>query len=109
MELQAKHLGFVLLASALLALLAGCSKRQVFDVRGVIIELRPEKKEVVIKHEAIPNYMEPMTMPFEVKDIKELTGLATNDLVTFRMIVTPKDGWIENLQKIGVATNTASV
>lgn len=77
--------------------------RQVFDVRGVVQEVRASEQQVVIKHEAIPNYMPAMTMPFDVKSTNELAGLAPNDQVTFRMVVTEDDGWIENVKKIGVA------
>src|SRR5262245_20689883 len=66
------------------------TNRQTYRVRGVIQELRPERKEVVIKHEAITNYMDAMTMPFEVKSTNELTGLSSNDLVSFTMIVTER-------------------
>jgi protein SCO1 len=74
----------------------------IFQVRGIVQELRPADKEIVIKHEAIPNYMPAMTMPFEVKNTNEFSGVSPNDQVTFRMIVTDAEGWIENLQKIGV-------
>jgi len=40
-------------------------------------------------------------MTFDVKDAKELAGLAPGDQVSFRMIVTTNDGWIENVQKTG--------
>ncbi|HTG45181.1 MAG TPA: SCO family protein [Verrucomicrobiae bacterium] len=81
-------------------------ERQVFQVRGVIRELHLDGKKVVIKHEAIPNYMPAMTMPFDVKTTNDLIGLATNDQVAFTMIVTEKDGWIENVKKIGTGTNS---
>jgi protein SCO1 len=76
--------------------------RKVFQVRGVIQEVKPSESEVVIKHEEIPDYMPAMTMPFEVKNTNELAGLAPNDQVTFSMVVTEKEGWIENIRKIGV-------
>jgi protein SCO1/2 len=81
--------------------------RREFQVKGVVRELRPEEKEVVIKHEEIPDYMAAMTMTFEVKEAEALQGLSTNDQVSFTMIVTERDGWIENIRKIGVETNAA--
>ena len=41
-----------------------------------------------------------MTMPFEVKDTKELTGLAAGDAITFRMLVTDTEGWIDQIHKL---------
>ena len=80
--------------------------RKVFEVRGVVQELKGWENEVVIRHEEIPNYMPAMTMSFDVKNPAELTGLATNDQIAFSMIVTDADGWIENIRKIGVDTNS---
>src|SRR5215475_3940805 len=68
---------------------------QVYQVKGVIQELMPDKKKVKIAHENIPNYMEAMTMVFDVKDPAGLTGLQPGDSVSFRMVVTDDDGWIE--------------
>jgi len=81
------------------------TERQEFQVRGVVQEVKAPDKEVVIKHEEIPNYMPAMTMTFEVKNANELSGISSNDVVSFRMIVTDDDGWIENLTKVGVSTN----
>jgi protein SCO1/2 len=50
--------------------------------------------------------MPAMTMSFDVKNPAELNGLATNDQVAFSMVVTDADGWIENIRKIGVDTNS---
>ncbi len=76
------------------------SARQVFEVRGVIKEIKSPTK-ASIAHEEIPGYMVAMTMDLDVKDTNELTGLAPNDQVTFSMVVTEDDGWIENVRKIG--------
>jgi protein SCO1/2 len=80
-------------------------KRQEFQTRGVVQELKPAEGRIVIRHEEIPNYMPAMTMPFDVKDTNLLSGISTNDQVTFTLVVTPDDGWIENLKKIGAGTN----
>jgi protein SCO1/2 len=73
---------------------------QTYQVKGAIKELFPEKKKVKIAHEDIPNYMEAMTMMFDVKDAKELAGLQAGDTVSFRMLVTDDDGWIDQLKKL---------
>jgi protein SCO1/2 len=71
-----------------------------FDVRGVVVSVPAEGKTIVIKHEAIPHYMAGMTMPFEVADTNELRGLQPGDTISFRLVVTPKEGWIERLAKL---------
>ena len=77
---------------------------QMFQVKGVVVTVKPEEKTVRILHEEIPGYMEAMTMPFEVKDTNELAGLNDGDTVTFRMLVTETDGWIDQIKKLDVPT-----
>lgn len=81
-----------------------------FQVKGVVISVTPKEKSVEIKHEAIPGFMPAMTMPFDVKDTKELTDLHPGDSVSFRMLVTDTEGWIDQVKKIpALATNTPTV
>jgi protein SCO1/2 len=108
---------FFALAAALL--FAGCqpqsssptstatdTNRQVFQVKGVVRELKPNGKTAVIAHETIPDYMEAMTMDFDVKDKRELTGLKAGDAISFRMVVTKDDGWIEDVRKLPATAPT---
>ncbi len=78
------------------------TKQQVFRVKGIVVGVKPAEKTVEIKHEEIPGYMPAMTMPFEVKDTNELVGFGPGDSVTFRMTVTQTEGWIDQIQKVGV-------
>jgi len=71
--------------------------RQTFVVNGLVKELEPDGKTVVIQHEAISNYMAAMTMPFEVRDPKGLRGLKAGDAITFHLVVTSKEGWVEEI------------
>jgi protein SCO1/2 len=80
------------------------TNRQEFQVKGVVKALKANGKTAVIAHETIPNYMEAMTMDFDVKDQRELQGLNPGDTISFRMVVTKDDGWIENVRKLPPAT-----
>jgi len=80
---------------------------QIFQVKGVVINVKPNEKSVEVKHEEIPGYMPAMTMPFEVKDTNELAGLAPGDSILFRMLVTDTEGWIDQIRKLDAsATNS---
>lgn len=89
------------LVFALLAVSCHKNERQVFQVKGVIREISADRMQAQIAHEDIPNYMEAMTMMFDVKNSNELAGLAPYDQVSFRMIVTEDEGWIDQVKKIG--------
>jgi protein SCO1/2 len=43
-----------------------------------------------------------MTMTLDVRTTNDIAILATNDQVTFKMVVTETDGWIQDVKKIGV-------
>ena len=75
-----------------------------FPAKGVVKELNPDNKTVVISHEAISNYMAAMTMPFKVKDPKELAGLHRGDEISFRLQVTETESWVEHIAKIGTVS-----
>ncbi|HTI73128.1 MAG TPA: SCO family protein [Candidatus Limnocylindria bacterium] len=69
-----------------------------YEVRGVVRSVEPGKKTIVIKHEAVTNYMVAMTMPFDVRDTNELAGVKSGDAVLFRLNVTEKDGWVDRIR-----------
>lgn len=74
---------------------------EIYQVKGVVEKLEADGKTVVIDHETIPGYMDAMIMPLEVKDTKELIGLSPGDIVTFRMLVSEEEAWIDQIKKVG--------
>jgi len=74
---------------------------QLFVVAGVVCETKPEDKLVVIRHEAVSNYMAAMTMPFKVKSAEELAGVRRGDKIQFRLHVTGEESWVDGIVKMG--------
>jgi protein SCO1/2 len=72
-----------------------------FQARGVVKEIHEGERTVIINHEAVANYMDAMTMPFKVKEPKELAGLHAGDEIAFRLSVTDKESWIGQITKVG--------
>jgi len=77
------------------------SNEKSFAARGVVKQLGPGVRTVLVSHEAITNYMDGMTMPFKVKESQELNGLAVGDLISFQLHVTETESWIGQIAKIG--------
>ncbi len=50
---------------------ASGSSERVFAAKGVVEELKPDGQTVIIRHEAISNFMAAMTMPFKVKETND--------------------------------------
>ena len=74
---------------------------QTFTATGVVRELKADGRTVLVKHKAIANYMDAMTMPFRVKEPGELAGLRTGDTIRFCLKVTDTESWIDQISKTG--------
>jgi protein SCO1/2 len=72
-----------------------------FQAKGTVLELKPDSRTVIIRHEAISNYMASMTMPFRVKDSTELAGLHRGDEISFQLHVAESESWVDHITKIG--------
>jgi protein SCO1/2 len=81
---------------------------QIFSVTGIIKEIKPADHRVIIRHDEITNYMVAMTMPFTVRDTNELSGFSAGDRVSFSLMVTEEDSWIEQLTNTGRIAETTS-
>lgn len=72
-----------------------------FLVRGVIQEVKRDGEIAIIDHEEIPGYMKRMIMPFRAKDPAEFSSRKPNDRVSFRLMVTELESWVDRVTKIG--------
>jgi protein SCO1/2 len=97
----------ILLAGCVALALLGCGRStnsddgvDHYDTRGVVRGFSPDRSTIEIQHENIPGFMPSMTMPFVTREPKVIADLKTGDAISFRMAVTKKDFWIENVKKI---------
>jgi protein SCO1/2 len=65
-----------------------------YELRGKVVAVDVAKKRVTIDHEAMPGYMEAMTMPFAIRDDEMLGILAPGDTVTGKLLVEQNISWI---------------
>ncbi len=79
----------------------------IYSVTGVVKELRADGSNVVVRHEVVPGYMPPMTMPFTARDPREIASLKPGDEVVFRLLVTDEDHWIDSVRVVGARATTA--
>ncbi len=73
---------------------------QKFHATGVVKELKTEQRAIVIQHNPISNYMPAMTMAFKVKATNQLAGLQAGDPISFRLLVTRDESWIDHVTKL---------
>jgi protein SCO1 len=72
-----------------------------FFVTGVVQKLQLDEAKAIVQHEEIPNFMEAMTMPFNIADTNEFSEISTNDQIHFRLVVEDRRSWIDRVTKVG--------
>ena len=93
----------ILLASTILAVAvaAGChsgsnlesppaaaANYKIYKLRGKVVATQPASGEVTLNHEAIPGFMDAMTMPYKLKDPSILSELHPGDTITADLLVS---------------------
>jgi protein SCO1 len=98
-----------LVAVLILALtIAACSggpppRARQYQLRGQVLALGPDRREVTVKHEDIVGFMPAMTMAYKVRDAKLLDGLSKGDLIAATLNVREAEAWLSNIQRNGHA------
>ncbi len=91
---------FLIFSALSLAGLAGCHRSnyssatvetpqfKTYPLRGKIVSTNPSTGEVTIDHEAIPGFMEAMTMPYKLRDPRIIGDLHAGDLIHADVLVS---------------------
>jgi protein SCO1 len=104
-DVESITLQLLRLVCALLTLaVASCAVGQTvrsYPARGVVEQIAPDHRQVTIHHQAIPGYMMEMTMGFPVQNTDELNGISPGDKITFTLVVSQTNDWVENIRRTG--------
>jgi len=102
-------------AASLMMTLAACNKPAAapqvkrFHLQGKIISIDAANNSLTIAHEAIPGFMDAMTMPYSVKSAQSLAGLMPGDQITADVVVPEDSGvYIENIVVTQKSTGAAA-
>lgn len=103
------------MAAALIALFlaAEACRRQpelhakYYQLKGKVISVDVGHGQIIVDHEAIPGFMEAMTMSYGVKDDAALSKLKPGDRITARVVATSDDVWLENIVVVKEAAANA--
>ncbi|HTI44329.1 MAG TPA: SCO family protein [Vicinamibacterales bacterium] len=74
-----------------------------YQLKGQILDVKPETNEVLVKHEDIKGFMPAMTMPYKVEDGKLLAGKEPGDLITATLVVGETEAHLSTIDKTGHA------
>ncbi len=68
-----------------------------YELKGKVVSVDKEKKEVTIAHDEIKGYMPAMTMPFKLKDEWAFDVLAPGSRVGATLVVDANSFWLEGI------------
>jgi protein SCO1 len=71
---------------------------QQFPVTGMVLKVDRPHMIFVVSCQSIPGYMDAMVMPFEVRQVKDLDGLAPGMTVDFTLVVEKESNYVERVQ-----------
>jgi protein SCO1 len=86
------------LALLVFALTALAHAEQKYAANGLILRVDPVHKSIVVSCNAIPGFMEAMTMPFAVADAKELDNLRPGTMIEFTLVVDANSSRAESIR-----------
>ena len=70
------------------------------EMRGMVLKVDAARKTVIVSHDAVPDVMPAMTMPFEVREARELNGLVPGAVVSFSLVIEKERSHIEQLRVV---------
>jgi Cu/Ag efflux protein CusF len=79
-----------------------------YPLAGRVVSVNPGSQQVVVQHGDIPGFMDAMTMPYSVKDSKQLSSLAPNDEITADVVVNGDDIHLDNIKVTKKADQASS-
>lgn len=96
------------MAAALAAGCAACAKKgenrfdygeakKKYELKGVVVNLKPEDRVVVVKHEKIGDWMEAMTMEFPVPSAEEFGKLKPGAKIRATVNVNDMFFWLTGI------------
>jgi protein SCO1/2 len=88
----------VVVAWVLLACAQAARAEDRYPVSGMVLSADSARRAFVASIEAIPGFMAAMTMPFAVRDAKELNGLVPGALVQFTLVVDRTASYAEGIR-----------
>jgi protein SCO1 len=87
----------MLLTALMLAVPARGQADRRYAVRGMVLRVDAPNKTFVVSHERIEGLMDSMTMPFEVREARQLQGIAPGALVDFVLVVGKDAGYATDM------------
>lgn len=86
---------------------AGSDQR--YELNGTVVSVDKRAATVTIAHEAIPGYMEAMSMPFKLRDERLLSELAEGDRVHATLVVAGLRSWLDDVVRTRESVDSSNL
>src|SRR5262245_3727197 len=94
------------IAMCLALLVSGCAKKsdqREYTLQGQVTAVADNHQQATIAHEAVKGFMPAMTMPYNIRDSRQLEGIVPGDLINATLVVVSNDAYLTNVKKVGQA------
>ena len=98
-----------LMAFMITLVMVGCrhEPEKRYDLKGKVVAVDKDHRQVTLAHERIPGFMDAMTMSFNVHDEWAMNALAPGQTVEATLVIAGHQSWIEILN-IGKTDHSAA-
>jgi len=72
--------------------------QQKYSAKGLVLGVEKQRRVLTVSCEAIPGYMDAMVMPIEVREAKELEGLARGAMIKFSLVADKEHPYAESVR-----------
>jgi protein SCO1/2 len=98
--MQSPNHSLLILAFCACFVFTSCQRppEQRYGLKGSVVAVNKDRRQVTVAHEAIKGYMDAMTMPFNVRDDWALDVLAPGQEIEATLVVQGDRSWIEGLR-----------
>ncbi len=94
--MRMNHVRSTILLVTVLATLASAGQK--YAANGLVLKVDPSHNSIVVSCNAIPGFMEAMTMAFGVADSKELNNLRPGTMIEFTLVVDANSSRAESIR-----------
>jgi protein SCO1/2 len=79
-----------------------------YALTGDVLGIDRSAHQLIVHNDDIPNFMQAMTMPYQVKDLSLLERVQVGQRIKATLVVTDAESWVEGVQVTGQATDKTS-
>ena len=75
-----------------------------YHLKGKVVSVDKQSKMLNVDGEAIPDFMDAMTMPYEVRPESAMDKLKPGDVIAADVVLQDEKAWLENIVVTGHST-----